>query len=91
MSTLQNSEAQKSTVVDEGDTVDGVATELSVDDIARRIHHQTQSISLIVFPEAEVGFEGQSLEDTEALPLVGFVDFAIVFAVQLMDGVKGQR
>ena len=77
--------------VDEGDAVDDVPAELGVDNVARRIHHQTQSVRFVVFPEAEVGFEGQSLEDAEALPLVGFVDFSVVFAVQLMNGVKGER
>ena len=91
MSTLHNAEAQKLTVVDEGDAVDDVPAELGVDNVARRIHHQTQSVRFVVFPEAEVGFEGQSLEDAEALPLVGFVDFSVVFAVQLMNGVKGER
>ena len=91
MSTLQNAEAQKLTVVDEGHAVDDVPAELGIDNVARGIHHQTQSVRLIVFPEAEVGFEGQSLEDAEALPLVGFVDFSVVFAVQLMNGVKGER
>jgi hypothetical protein len=71
-------------ICDNGGIIDEAPPELCIDGVTRGIHEKAQLISIIVFLDAEVGFEDQILEDVEALFLLEFIYFAILFKVCLM-------
>ena len=62
-----------------------VTTELAINHLPRWIYYQTDALCLVVLPKTDIRLKSECLKNAESLLLIGLVNLAVVYTVQLMD------